>query len=496
MKSSLLMIIFYAVIFSLQGLQVDEVGSVELPSGNYSMITTNGDFFSVDFIRDDEEITIIKYISNTDLETEVDTLDAIPLPEEASYDDNLYVRQIDNFYLFSIHIYNNGIRNILIIKIAMEDENYTLLEDVYINGSMPAFHYGFSNDNIYYCKQNGIYRHDFNDNDELIYELTPSYIYFTFLKLDDTHLFINYLQGNFVKLYQFDDLFSSIIDTLIVDNGDLYSSIFYDYKSISLSNDLDLFRGGSTLGYEIDFYFSTENNQLSFESTIINDHQTFLFEFDSGEMLYGYGWGGFFENEQEILVKVDIYNYIIPIETYGIYDVHKIINYSEDHFLLMSHNHAMAGADYHTLFYVNKNNFYDGSFTEIPISEKQFYDGEYLYLYSSGQFMKKLIVDPLDNEEEAVEPKKIKISNFPNPFNPSTTIDFSLPEGGMIDVSIFNIKGQKVKTLLNQEMEEGNHQIQWHGKDESGNSVSSGVYFYQLNINGITKSVNKCLMIK
>ena len=104
----------------------------------------------------------------------------------------------------------------------------------------------------------------------------------------------------------------------------------------------------------------------------------------------------------------------------------------------------------------------------------------------------------IEDEEgnENLVPLKFVSSNYPNPFNPSTTIDFSLPEGGMIDVSIYNIKGQKVKTLINENMLQGNHQIEWHGKDESGNSVSSGVYFYHLNVDGKSKSIKKCLLLK
>ncbi|MEA1973217.1 MAG: FlgD immunoglobulin-like domain containing protein [Candidatus Cloacimonadota bacterium] len=149
----------------------------------------------------------------------------------------------------------------------------------------------------------------------------------------------------------------------------------------------------------------------------------------------------------------------------------------------------------------NLENPYHYSFDvddDVPI--KSFYNNDdYLYFldtYSSTvNFIYKLNFDT-DINEDVVEAAQNHISNFPNPFNPSTTIDFSLPEGGMIDVSIYNIKGQKVKTLLNQGMEEGNHQIQWHGKDESGNSVSSGVYFYKIKTNQNHESINRMLLLK
>jgi hypothetical protein len=90
----------------------------------------------------------------------------------------------------------------------------------------------------------------------------------------------------------------------------------------------------------------------------------------------------------------------------------------------------------------------------------------------------------------------ITINNFPNPFNPSTTIEFSIQNDSKIELSIFNIKGQKVKTLINNQMQNGKHSIIWNGDDDNGNSVSSGIYYYKLNLNGKTEEIKKCLLLK
>lgn len=82
------------------------------------------------------------------------------------------------------------------------------------------------------------------------------------------------------------------------------------------------------------------------------------------------------------------------------------------------------------------------------------------------------------NELEVISSKLI---NFPNPFNPTTTIEFSIKNDSEVNISIFNIKGQKVKTLVNQDIEVGNHIVVWGGDDNSGKPVSSGVYFYKMN---------------
>ncbi|MDP8201572.1 MAG: heparinase II/III family protein [Candidatus Tenebribacter burtonii] len=92
--------------------------------------------------------------------------------------------------------------------------------------------------------------------------------------------------------------------------------------------------------------------------------------------------------------------------------------------------------------------------------------------------------------------KSILHKNYPNPFNPTTTISFSIPEQSKIQIMIYNIKGQKVKTVTNESFDKGNHFVVWNGVDDSGKSVSSGVYFYNLNVNGKSNSIKRCLLLK
>ncbi|NQV19369.1 MAG: T9SS type A sorting domain-containing protein [Armatimonadetes bacterium] len=88
------------------------------------------------------------------------------------------------------------------------------------------------------------------------------------------------------------------------------------------------------------------------------------------------------------------------------------------------------------------------------------------------------------------------LSNYPNPFNPTTTISFSIPEDSNIELSIYNIKGQKVKQLFSDQLAAGQHSVVWDGRDENNQPVGSGIYLYQLNINGNSKAVNKMILIK
>jgi hypothetical protein len=85
--------------------------------------------------------------------------------------------------------------------------------------------------------------------------------------------------------------------------------------------------------------------------------------------------------------------------------------------------------------------------------------------------------------------------NFPNPFNPSTTINFSIPREGNVNLSVYNVRGQLVKTLVDNEFrQQGENQVVWHGVDNNNRSVSSGVYFYRLEADGRSEVKRMVLM--
>ncbi len=87
------------------------------------------------------------------------------------------------------------------------------------------------------------------------------------------------------------------------------------------------------------------------------------------------------------------------------------------------------------------------------------------------------------------------LKNYPNPFNPTTKIAFEIGESGTTKVEVFNIKGQKVKTLINERMNAGEHSVIWNGKNNNNKQVVSGVYFYRVSVNG-SQRTNKMIMLK
>ena len=85
--------------------------------------------------------------------------------------------------------------------------------------------------------------------------------------------------------------------------------------------------------------------------------------------------------------------------------------------------------------------------------------------------------------------------NYPNPFNPSTTLRFDLPELSDVNVIIYNMLGQEVKTFNMQNISAGHHSIRWNATNDLGDPVSAGVYLYQLQTRDFVKT-RKMILLK
>ncbi|MBN1291482.1 MAG: T9SS type A sorting domain-containing protein, partial [Candidatus Latescibacteria bacterium] len=85
--------------------------------------------------------------------------------------------------------------------------------------------------------------------------------------------------------------------------------------------------------------------------------------------------------------------------------------------------------------------------------------------------------------------------NYPNPFNPTTTIEYSIPQSGHVELAIWNIAGQKVRTLVNEQQDASYRKIVWDGRNELGETVGAGLYFYKLSTGNFTK-IQKMNLIK
>ncbi len=84
--------------------------------------------------------------------------------------------------------------------------------------------------------------------------------------------------------------------------------------------------------------------------------------------------------------------------------------------------------------------------------------------------------------------------NYPNPFNPVTTIAFDIVEAGRVRIDIYDVSGRMVRTLLNESRDPGRHRIEWNGRDNSGSTVPSGIYFYRINAGEFTATRKMILL--
>jgi len=85
--------------------------------------------------------------------------------------------------------------------------------------------------------------------------------------------------------------------------------------------------------------------------------------------------------------------------------------------------------------------------------------------------------------------------NYPNPFNPTTTIDFQISESGNTKINIYNINGELVKELLNEEKNRGVHSIFWDGRNNKGEIIPTGTYFYQIQVGDFIQA-KKMILLK
>jgi hypothetical protein len=100
-----------------------------------------------------------------------------------------------------------------------------------------------------------------------------------------------------------------------------------------------------------------------------------------------------------------------------------------------------------------------------------------------------------EEDQTSQRPTEFVLSqNYPNPFNPETQIEYTLQSPAQVTLQIYNLLGQKVKTLVNEQKPAGSYRIFWDGKNEAGKAVASGIYFYGLKANGVSQTKRMVLL--
>ena len=107
-----------------------------------------------------------------------------------------------------------------------------------------------------------------------------------------------------------------------------------------------------------------------------------------------------------------------------------------------------------------------------------------------------VVAEAVVEVQQAIPAEYALSQNYPNPFNPVTTISFNLPEDGMVKISVFNLLGQEVRTLVSSRLEAGSYKTTWNSLDNNGRKVSTGMYFYRLQVDSKIVSMKKMVLLK
>ncbi|MBN2412115.1 right-handed parallel beta-helix repeat-containing protein [candidate division KSB1 bacterium] len=132
--------------------------------------------------------------------------------------------------------------------------------------------------------------------------------------------------------------------------------------------------------------------------------------------------------------------------------------------------------------------------------EADFPNDEWVYMMKTAMGEQAELPDPnigKENAEDITEKTVDKFAvyaNYPNPFNPETLIKYDVPEADHVEITVFDIQGRKVTTLINSQVESGQHSVTWRGRDAYGRQVASGMYFYRTSYRDYIVSRKMLLM--
>lgn len=163
------------------------------------------------------------------------------------------------------------------------------------------------------------------------------------------------------------------------------------------------------------------------------------------------------------------------------------------------------GTDVRAWLYVVGNENWDNE-EYVPNSVKEdwgggegeFYDINYNFINGASIHRigdRSIVTSVFDNDFNSTVNGFGLVSNYPNPFNPTTTIEFSVPYKDQVKVEIFDILGNKVATLVNKELEAGPQKLVWNGKSDNNMQVTSGVYIYKI-VSGKSSVSKKMMLLK
>ena len=200
-----------------------------------------------------------------------------------------------------------------------------------------------------------------------------------------------------------------------------------------------------------------------------------IVKFDQRQMNYQY-----FRQDQATLLNGEVSDIIVDARNQGV--MAENLSNGEVRFLFASANPQQNIVPGKMIFTISGTSPMLTSKYRIN-NETAFHDGP------------KYGVTAVDNSENVIPTDFSITQNYPNPFNPSTTIRYGLPQASSVTIKIYNILGQEVKTLVNEDKSAGTYTVQWNGDNDFGYQVASGTYIYRI-VAGNFVQVRKMVLLK
>jgi len=254
-----------------------------------------------------------------------------------------------------------------------------------------------------------------------------------------------------------------------------------------------------------DTLWTTFQDSIFYSSLLAYDEYTFYALGYISDFYPGHGVLTKFNEDGEILNEYNILTSLSDQEK-----ISRMIKTNDDNILIMYNSQEgeihKISPDGELIW--SRNYLTDSGYIDyIAINDKkgfQLPNNDYVYggTIDRQQLYPELVLLRVDEEgfvsssDYQIPPADHNLFNYPNPFNPSTTVTFLIKTDAEIELAIYNLRGQRVKTLVRNHYAKGSHSINWDGTNIDNCSVSSGIYLIKLIIDNSTVITSKGLLIK